>query len=379
MDTEIAEAEAEARRHELQLTLVRACVAASWSDGAMAVEERDALSHLIDSVARTEAERDRLRRQALQDLDRATVLEDVARLPAADRKLVFGRCLDMLRRDRRIGRAELRFLRELRRRCGVGWWTFQGLRLRLLSRVRRLLVTAPLVALAVLGLLWLGDRQEASPPVEMTVHPELVLPARELAAPVLEPEVLYERVRRSAVTVLVLVDGRTVASGSGAVIGMDGQRTYYVLTNRHVVYTEVGDDRELSYDVEFENGARFRGQLDAYSRDHDLALMAVLGVPLWAEPVPMRPSAELRVGQRVYALGSPLGLRHTFTSGVISALRPDAIQTDATVHSGSSGGPLFDAHGQLVGVVTSAHRSKDLAFALYADTVLAWFAERGGG
>ncbi len=371
------EIQQEIGRHEFQLTLVRACVAASWSDGSMAVEERDALSHLIDSVARTEAERDRLRRQALQDLDRPTVLEDVGRLPARERRLVFDRVVDMLRRDRRVGRAERRYLAALRRRCGIGFWEYRLLSARLLSRTRRVLGAAGLLALiAAAALLWVAARDDLAPPVEMTVHPALVMPQYDPAAPVLDPESLYQRVRRSAVTVLVLVDGRTVASGSGAVIGVDAGHTFYVLTNRHVVYAEIAARHELAYDVEFENGARFHGQLDSYSRSHDLALLAVLGVPLWAEPVAMRPSAELRVGQPVYALGSPLGLRHTFTAGVISALRPDAIQTDATVTAGSSGGPLFDAHGFLCGVVTSAHPSKDLAFALYADEVLAMLGAR---
>lgn len=374
------EAERDVGRHEFQLTLVRALVAASWSDGSMAVEERDALSHLIDSVARTEAERDRLRRQALQDLDRPTVLEDVARLPARQRREVFDRVVDMLRRDHRVGTAERRFLASLRRRCGVGFWEYRWLAVRLLSPTRRsLAVVGAMVLAAAVGVLWLGGGGGAAPPVEMTVHPALVLPAYDPAAPVLDPEALYQRVRRSAVTVSVLVDGGTVASGSGVVIGADTGHTYYVLTNRHVVYAEVAGGHQLGYDIEFENGARFHGQLDSYSRRYDLALLAVLGVPLWAEPVAMRPSSELRVGQPVYALGSPLGLRHTFTAGVISALRPDMIQTDATVTSGSSGGPLFDAHGFLCGVVTAAHRTKDLAFAVYADTVLEMLHDRAQG
>jgi S1-C subfamily serine protease len=78
----------------------------------------------------------------------------------------------------------------------------------------------------------------------------------------------------------------------------------------------------------------------------------------------------------VYAVGSPLGLDHTFTSGVISALRSDSIQTDATVHSGSSGGPLLDAGGAICGVITTTHLHKDVSFALYGDTVLAMFEER---
>jgi S1-C subfamily serine protease len=149
-----------------------------------------------------------------------------------------------------------------------------------------------------------------------------------------------------------------------------------VITNRHVVVHKIRTDRQLSYEVEFENGARFDGVLDFYSRRHDLALLAVLGTPLWAQPAAMRPRQDLIVGESVFAVGSPMGLRHSFTSGVISALRPEHIQTDATVHAGSSGGPLFDSYGLLCGVITATHEAKDFSFALYVDAVVDMLAER---
>jgi S1-C subfamily serine protease len=96
----------------------------------------------------------------------------------------------------------------------------------------------------------------------------------------------------------------------------------------------------------------------------------------WAEPLPVVPRRQLRVGQRVFAVGSPIGLRHSFTSGVISALRGDHIQTDATVHQGSSGGPLIDDSGGVCGIVTQTHSAKDFTFAIYADTVLELLEER---
>jgi len=74
-----------------------------------------------------------------------------------------------------------------------------------------------------------------------------------------------------------------------------------------------------------------------------------------------------------------MGLDHTFTSGVISALRPDSIQTDATVYFGSSGGPLVDGSGALCGVITTTHSHKDISFAIYADAVLDLLVERDRG
>jgi S1-C subfamily serine protease len=161
------------------------------------------------------------------------------------------------------------------------------------------------------------------------------------------------------------------------VIGIDTSRShYFVITNRHVVVHEVEEDHELSFEIEFENQARFDGLLDFYSRRHDLALLAVLGTPMWAQPVAMRTVDGLTVGEPVYAVGSPEGLSHTFTSGVISAFREGFIQTDAAIHSGSSGGPLFESHGLLCGVVTATHESKDFSFALYADAVFDMLLER---
>jgi S1-C subfamily serine protease len=132
----------------------------------------------------------------------------------------------------------------------------------------------------------------------------------------------------------------------------------------------------LTFAAQLESGVQLPTVLDFYSRGSDLALLVVPGLTGWAAPLPVIPGNRLRVGQRVYAVGSPLGLDHTFTSGVVSALRPETIQTDATVHSGSSGGPLLDAGGAVCGVITSTHKHKDMSFALYGDAVFALLEER---
>jgi len=362
-----------------EATLVRACVLAMWADQSMAAVERDALRQVVDAAAPPGAEREDLLHLVLQDLNPHQILADVERLEPEQKLHLFDRCLDIATRDRAIGPGERRFLTQLRRRCGASRVTLHRALLRHSVSYRLALlavVASPLLVLAAVAAI-VGGGEASDAPTETADHPALLLPAPPAQLVVLEPTKLYDEVRRSVVTVLVRRAERPTASGSGAVIGMDaGRQSYYVVTNRHVVELHEGGKGTLSYEVEFENGARFQALLDYYARDRDLALLRVLGVPLWAAPVPLRLRSTLSVGEDVYALGSPLGLRHTFTAGVISALRPDQIQTDATVHAGSSGGPLFDAHGLLCGVVTSGHPSKDLSFALYADSILAMLQAR---
>ena len=159
-------------------------------------------------------------------------------------------------------------------------------------------------------------------------------------------------------------------------LGVDGHDQLYVLTNRHVVDHEVANPRLLSYEIELENGIQLPAVLDFYSRTHDLAVVMAPGLGGWGLPVSASDVQRPSVGEEVFALGSPIGLDHSFTTGVISALRWPMIQTDATVHSGSSGGPLFDNRGRVCGVVTTSHREKDFSFALCGETILEMLDER---
>jgi S1-C subfamily serine protease len=129
-------------------------------------------------------------------------------------------------------------------------------------------------------------------------------------------------------------------------------------------------------EVQQHSGAKFDATLDFYSRQHDLALLAVKGMKDYAKPLQINLKSGLQVGQPIYAIGSPIGLDHSFTAGVISALRESYLQTDATVHSGSSGGPLIDQYGSLCAVVTKGHKTKDYNFALYSDIILEVLEER---
>ena len=96
----------------------------------------------------------------------------------------------------------------------------------------------------------------------------------------------------------------------------------------------------------------------------------------YAKPISLSLKKSLEVGQTIYAVGSPVGLKDTFTAGVVSALRDDYIQTDATIFSGSSGGPIVDEYGGVCGIATKVHMLKDFGFAQYSDRILEMLEKR---
>lgn len=139
-------------------------------------------------------------------------------------------------------------------------------------------------------------------------------------------------------------------TGSGFIISKDG----YIITNNHVA----GSAKEGGIDVLFSDGSKAKGELVGANAGYDLAVVKVDKAGL--KTVPLGKSSALRVGDEVIALGSPLGLQGTVTSGIVSSLnRPvtagnesyiNAIQTDAAINPGNSGGPLVNDNGAVVGV-----------------------------
>lgn len=146
------------------------------------------------------------------------------------------------------------------------------------------------------------------------------------------------------------------AEGSGSIISPDG----YVLTNHHVV-GEAKDNGNI--EVTLNDGTKHPARFIASDVDTDVGVIQIEGV----SDLPVLEfgdSDKLSVGQDVVAIGSPLGLSATVTSGIISALnRPvraaqgggesslmDGIQTDAAINPGNSGGPLVDMEGRLIGM-----------------------------
>jgi putative serine protease PepD len=147
-------------------------------------------------------------------------------------------------------------------------------------------------------------------------------------------------------------------TGSGIVISTSG----YILTNNHVVQPALNGGK-LS--VVFHDKHSVRGEIVGRDRVSDLAVVRVRGVRGLQPPL-LGSSSAVAVGDPVIAVGSPLGLAGTVTSGIVSALdRPveagsvdgtstddviDAIQTDAAINPGNSGGPLVDGRGAVIGV-----------------------------
>lgn len=163
-------------------------------------------------------------------------------------------------------------------------------------------------------------------------------------------------------------------SGSGSVLDKEGR----ILTNFHVVQ----DAEELV--VTLANKKNYPAQVLGADPDNDLAVVKINAPPAELTPVQVGGSEELFVGQKVLAIGNPFGLDRTLTTGVISGLaRPvkseitgrlidGAIQTDAAINRGNSGGPLLDSRGRMIGINTMIYSpsggSVGIGFAVPAKT-----------
>jgi S1-C subfamily serine protease len=152
------------------------------------------------------------------------------------------------------------------------------------------------------------------------------------------------------------------SQGSGFVISRRG----YVLTNSHVI-TNAGEGQDVRAAdhvyVEFSDGDRAEAKVVGWDLFDDVGLIRVAAAGHRLVPVPLGDSASVVVGEPVAAIGSPLGNENTLTVGVVSAIHRsidaltvrlykvvDAIQTDAPITHGNSGGPLFDARGRVIGI-----------------------------
>lgn len=158
----------------------------------------------------------------------------------------------------------------------------------------------------------------------------------------LTPSEVFEKVKDSVLVVKTLdAQDKPKAQGSGVMLP-SGK----VATNCHVVRN--GEHFQVGRGEKF-----IPATLYAADSDKDMCLLEVNG--LSAKPVQLGKAAALKVGEAVYAVGSPRGLELSLSDGIVSQLRgvsPPIIQTTAAISPGSSGGGLFDAEGRLVGITT---------------------------
>jgi len=154
------------------------------------------------------------------------------------------------------------------------------------------------------------------------------------------------------------------ASGSGFIISSDG----YILTNHHVI------EDAVEIKAGFADGQLLNASLIGSDPSTDIAVLKVYGGDL--RPLQLADSDALEAGQIAIAIGNPMGLQHTVTTGVVSALGrtlrakngrliDDVIQTDAALNPGNSGGPLVNSEGKVIGVNTAViSAAQGLCFAV---------------
>jgi 2-alkenal reductase len=178
-----------------------------------------------------------------------------------------------------------------------------------------------------------------------------------------DPEAVYAARAPGVVTIYANLGLDGTAQGSGFVVDRDG----VILTNAHVI-TNAAEARTnvqgaSAVYIEFADGERIRGRVVGWDLFSDVGVIRVRPADHALEPVPLGNSAKVVVGEPVAAIGSPFGKQSSLTVGVVSATGrsidslasggftvSNAIQTDAQINRGNSGGPLFDAGGRVIGI-----------------------------
>jgi 2-alkenal reductase len=194
-----------------------------------------------------------------------------------------------------------------------------------------------------------------------------VIAAKPLAGNGFQPAQLYKQRFAGVVTIIAYFDSANLADaragqGSGFVVSRDG----LVLTSAHVITTAgQGTDKATTAGtvyVEFADGDRVTAHVVGADLFDDVGVLRVEPSQHAVAPVPLGNSSRVIVGQPVAAIGSPFGNVDSLSVGVVSAIRRsipsltskydlvDAIQTDAPINHGNSGGPLFDAQGRVIGI-----------------------------
>jgi S1-C subfamily serine protease len=220
---------------------------------------------------------------------------------------------------------------------------------------------------------WFGEKTKTVVVNANTATTPTVLPAnaRSNVTPLpgksFSPEQIFRQRSPGVVTIFAYFgdpssDQTEISQGSGFVISSKG----YILTNSHVI-TNAGEGTSVKpaahLYVEFSDGDRAEAKIVGWDLFDDVGLVKLADSRHTLTPVPLGESKSAVVGEPVAAIGSPLGNEDSLAVGVVSAIHRsiaaitvqrykvvDAIQTDAPITHGNSGGPLLDARGRVIGI-----------------------------
>jgi putative serine protease PepD len=225
------------------------------------------------------------------------------------------------------------------------------------------------------------------------VVPQATSNVSQVSGGTLTPAQIYQKYSRGVVEIVSTFPGSqqgffstgpSQALGSGFVISRDG----YILTNAHVVSNNGQTVKTVSVTFKGNGSAtkRVKGTVVGANNTSDVALIKVDPAKIAGlDPIPLGSSSRVPVGETVVAIGNPLGLDFTLTSGIVSATGRDlkspngatihnGIQTDAAINEGNSGGPLIDATGHVIGIneqiASQSGGNQGLGFAVPIDTAL---------
>jgi S1-C subfamily serine protease len=235
--------------------------------------------------------------------------------------------------------------------------------------------------------LWTRSIPRAAEVPEAAAVPRAITPRGSLAEDEAATIALYEQAAPSVVHITTLARRsnpftlftQEIEQGTGS--GFVWDEFGHIVTNYHVIREASRAEVTLTDE---KGRTTYPAALVGARPDKDLAVLRIDAAKDRLRPIPLGTSSDLKVGQKVFAIGNPFGLDHTLTTGIISALNREIrsvtgqpirgmIQTDAAINPGNSGGPLLDSAGRLIGVNTAIYSPSGayagIGFAIPVDTV----------